>query len=43
MAIQKLQLYTAATPNGQKVHNFAEELRAVYGPDVFDFEYHSGL
>lgn len=35
-----MKLYTAATPNGQKVHNFLEELRDAYGPAKFDFEYH---
>ncbi|CAO1621964.1 unnamed protein product [Parajaminaea phylloscopi] len=38
--MQPLKLYSASTPNGQKVHNFLEELKESY-PGKFDYEYNA--
>ncbi|UZJ51979.1 hypothetical protein CBS101457_001299 [Exobasidium rhododendri] len=40
MTLKPVQLYTAGTPNGQKVHNFIEELKEAYGSKTgFSCEY----
>jgi glutathione S-transferase len=42
MAPKPIVLYTAGTPNGQKVHNFVEELKEAYGAKTgFSCEYKS--
>lgn len=44
MSSQKpLLLYTWKTPNGRKISILLEELKAVYGADVVDYEYVSKL
>jgi len=42
MSLKPIKVYTAGTPNGQKVHNFVEELKEAYGSKTgFSCEYES--